>query len=352
MIKNLKFKRISGFCPLYVDSVGTLWVSRSYEILRSFDHGRSFQKVARFSPRLLQKIGSYFRLTSRLLRAGFFAFNPLDNGNLLGVVKNHIILCNKDESIFRAVFNIQRGSKPLNICVVPDGKIYFGEYFSNPERDGVNIYGSNDGGNTWEPAFTFPKGSIRHIHGIYYDAYRSGCWILTGDEDKECKLLFTSDDFKNIEVVREGGQENRAVGIIPLPDGLVVPMDSPLETNYIQWLDTKTCKLEKTCKIPGSALAVGRAGKYLLVSSGVEHSKVNLNKESQIIISKNGIDWQILYRRKKDIYPYDLFQNGLFKFPDGQNPGTMIYTNGTAVAGDDNYMLSWSGNDIEKNLFT
>ncbi len=349
--RNLKFKRISGLCPLYVDSVGTLWVSRSYEILRSYDHGQSFQKVAHFSPCLHQKVGSFFRLTSRFLRTGFHILKPLDNGNLLGVIKNHIILCHKGESAFRAVFDISRGSRPLNICVIPDGGIYFGEYFSNPERDSVHIYGSYDGGNTWEPVFTFPKGSIRHIHGIYYDTYRSGCWILTGDEDKECKLLFTSDNFKNIEVVREGGQDNRAVGIIPLPDGLVVPMDSPMETSYIQWLDIKNCTLEKTCKLPGSALAVGRAGEYLLVSSGVEHSEVNLSNESKIFISKNGIDWQVLHQRKKDIYPKKLFQYGLFKFPEGQNPGTMIYAYGISVVGDDNCMLSWSRNDIEKCFF-
>lgn len=352
MSKNVKYKRIAGVCPLYVESDGTLWVSRSYEILVSRGCGQSFHKVALFSPSLLQKSGSFFRLASRFLRTGFHVFKPLANGSLLGVVKGHIIICPKKESIFKVVYDIKRGSRPLNICVVPDGRIYFGEYFSNPERDSVYIYGSEDGGYTWEPVFAFPKRDIRHVHGIYYDPYRSGCWILTGDEDRECKLLFTSDNFRNVDVVRKGGQENRAIGIIPMPDGLVIPMDSPLEASYIQWLDIKTNILEKTYELPGSALAVGKAGEYILVSSGVECSKVNLSKDAVIFISKNGINWQILHQRKKDIYPKKLFQYGLFKFPDGQNPGSMVYAYGNSVVGDDNNMLLWSRNDIEKTLFT
>ena len=344
-------EKLAGIRPLYVQADGTLWASRSSAILRSTDHAHSFEDVVRFVPDVSHTLGDSFRIACRLLRTGFHSFLPLSTGDYLGIVKGHILLCSRGENKFKKIFRFRRGSRPLNICATPDGRLYFGEYFSNREREAVYIYGSEDHGKTWEPVYTFSRGNIRHVHGVYYDPYRSGCWILTGDEGRECKLLFTANHFRTVEVVKEGDQSVRAVGVLPMPDALIVPMDSPLETSYIQRMDMKTCALEKLCRLPGSALAVGTAGPYLLVSSGVEPSKVNRSKESVIFISKNGVDWRILHRGKKDMLPGKLFQYGLFNFPGGQNHGPLLYAWGVAVADSDNCMLSWNLEDVENALF-
>ena len=84
-----------------------------------------------------------------------------------------------------------------------------------------------------------PK-QIRHIHGCYYDSYRKGVWVLTGDSDKESGLWFTDDFFETLKCIKGNTQNARAVSIIPMRDGLIVPTDSPRQQNYIQFLDFKT----------------------------------------------------------------------------------------------------------------
>src|SRR5690606_31660451 len=124
-----------------------------------------------------------------------------------------------------------RGSRPLHLLRT-NTKVYFGEYFGNPDRSEVRIFCTRDG-RSWTTCHTFKEGEIRHVHSLVYDSYRSGIWVCTGDLGDESALWYTADDFRTIKAVYRGGQANRAVSIIPLPNGLVVPMDSPLEENYI-----------------------------------------------------------------------------------------------------------------------
>ena len=77
----------------------------------------------------------------------------------------------------------------------PDGYVYWGEYFDNPHRDEVHIYASTDHGLTWNVAYTFPQGAIRHVHNIVYDKWEDCLWVLTGDNGPECRILKASCDF-------------------------------------------------------------------------------------------------------------------------------------------------------------
>ena len=89
--------------------------------------------------------------------------------------------------------------------------IFWGEYFTNFNREPVNIYGSCDQGQTWKVVYTFSKGKINHIHSIIYDRFREGYWVLTGDREDECNIFFTNDEFKNLLPVIKGGQRASAM---------------------------------------------------------------------------------------------------------------------------------------------
>ncbi|MEO6051106.1 MAG: hypothetical protein ABIP78_07220 [Pyrinomonadaceae bacterium] len=68
--------------------------------------------------------------------------------------------------------------------------------FANNERGPTRIYKYASGGDSFEIAYTFPGGSIRHIHGVYFDKYSDSIFCLTGDADSECQMLKSSDGLR------------------------------------------------------------------------------------------------------------------------------------------------------------
>ena len=140
---------------------------------------------------------------------------------MVGAVPGALVTRTPGSNEFRVTHRIQRGTRPLHITAVPSGKIYWGEYFDNRERAEVHIYVSTDRGRTWQIAYTFPAGSIRHVHNIVYDRWGDCLWILTGDEGAECKVLRASCDLRSVEVVLAGNQQARAVAAIPTQEWAV-----------------------------------------------------------------------------------------------------------------------------------
>lgn len=331
-----------GFRPLYVDTNGVLWASFKNKLMVSENNGKDFKNVAYFNQTKTDKISCSSQLISRLCRYGFHIVIPNDDGSIVAVVNKRILRCKAGETQFKTVFHISRGNRPLTLCRIPSGELYFGEYFSNPKRESVNIYGSYDKGNTWNVVYSFPEGVIRHIHGIFYDEYRNGCWILSGDRDDECKILFTSNKFKTLETFISGSQRSRAVSLIPMKNGIIIPTDSPVTQNLIQWFDPNTCEIECRYKLPGSVYYTGKVGKYLIVSTAVEKSKVNSCQYAYLFISHDGgINWSELYSQKKDIWSMKYFLDGTFVLPAGKNSKSIIYAYGQALHSIDNCMLVW-----------
>jgi hypothetical protein len=331
-----------GIKPLYVDRSGHLWATAENKLLISKDHAATFQVIAIYQKDAIDKIAGLCRILSRLFRVGLNAVLPLREGSILGIARKRILRCNPGESKLIPAFRIPRGSRPLNVCQIPSGEIYFGEYFCNSKRETVHIYGSEDEGKTWNIIYTFPPGSIRHIHSIFYDGYRKGCWVLTGDLDDECRLLFTDDRFNTLETIISGSQRARAVSAIPIQNGLIIPTDTPSETNVIQLFDPEKRTFEEIYKLPGSAFFTSQAGNYLLVSTVVEPSHVNTGSYAAIFVSRNGgRAWSELYRQKKDRWPMKLFQYGALVLPAGKNPDAAIYAYGQALEKVDGHMLKW-----------
>lgn len=334
--------KIPGIRPLYINPDGSIWASQREHLLFSEDGIKPFIKVASFQLNLLDVMAKMSRLAERLFRSGFHHAVPLLDGNMLAVSHRRMLKADLNKGTIHTVFPFPRGSRSLSTCRTPDGKLFFGEYFGNKDRESVNIYGSFDNGDSWEIVYTFPPKTVRHIHGIYHDPFRSGCWILTGDSNSESKILFTEDYFRNVEVVAHGSQNVRAVSVIPMQDGLLVPTDTPLENNYVQWLDPKTGGIEKVFPLPGSAFYSASVGEYKVISTVVEPSKVNRCEHAMVFFSKDGFRWKELYRQKKDIWSMRYFQYGALVLPPGKNSKPYAYAYGQALEKNDNTLLCWN----------
>ncbi|MFH1897593.1 MAG: hypothetical protein ABH886_05060 [Candidatus Desantisbacteria bacterium] len=333
---------------LSVSEKGELWASNGYKVCCSHNYGEDFEFIAKYKTSIIQKVTTQFRSINRILRGGFHDLIIL-NDSIIGIVPHYIVRAKKGSNQFVSVFHIKRGTRPLSLANTPEGYLYFGEYFNNPNRDEVYIYESRDEGCNWEVCHTFLKSSIRHVHKILYDHYRKGLLVLTGDEGHECKVLFTSDNFQTMDEIISGNQQARAVSAIPIHEGIILPTDTPLEQNYIQFLDNNG-KLHQICPIPGSSFYACRAGSYFFISTAVEPSEVNRSCLATLWGSKNGFNWKQIFQAKKDIYPSKLFQYGNIILPCGVNNSSYLFATTVALNGCDGVMHRWDVGELTNDL--
>jgi len=314
----------------------TLYASRGYSLL-SAEVGAAtlaWRKVGSFRAPLLRKVSSAFNLTHRLFREGFHALAVLPSGHMVAAVPGAILTRGPADEEFQFSHRIARGTRPLHFATLPDGQIYWGEYFDNRQRDEVHIYGSADQGKTWHVAHTFAKGSIRHVHNIVFDPWGDCLWILTGDEGQECRILRASRDLRTIDTVLSGNQQARAVALIPTAEAIYFSSDTPSEANHIFRLD-RSGKVSILASINASSICGCRVGSGLFFSTMVEPSVVNRDRTVRVYGSLNGTHWTEKLNWKKDRWPSGLFQYGNAFFPEGDNATDVLAISTVAVKDGD-----------------
>lgn len=280
---------------------------------------------------------SFFSLTRRIFRAEVSGHYTLPNGNRIAVAKKGIFLNKQTEKQYEKVFSIPRGSKPLNLCITPFGYIFFGEYYQNIDKEDVNIFCSKDFGQTWNVAYTFNKGNINHIHGLFFDTFTNRIWVATGDRENECIIGYTEDEFKTFTEVFRGGQEYRTCQLFFYKDFIVFGTDTQYQQNVIKKFDRKTLKISELQKVQGSVIKGGQVGDVAFISTTVEPSDVNTDKWAHLWVTKDGLHWEERYKAKKDWLPATLFQFGTFEFPQyyGIEKLDRLYFSGRALKGLD-----------------
>ena len=313
-----------------------LYLSRGYELYVARVVSPEFQlrKIASYSPGIRRHVTSKFRLSSRLFRDGFHALAVLPSGNLVAALPAAIVTLKRGDREFQVTHRITRGTRPLHITATPDGRVLWGEYFDNAQRSEVHIYESRDEGFTWNVAHTFPARSIRHVHNIVFDPWEDCLWIFTGDYGTECKILRASCDSSMLDEVVSGNQQCRAVAAVVSSEGIYFASDTPLEKNFVYFLDRRG-KIHTLAAIPSSSIYACQNRSGLFFSTMVEPSDVNLSNEVAIVGSNNGENWQQIGSWRKDRWPMRLFQYGNASLPDGDNTTDFLAATTIAVRGAD-----------------
>lgn len=271
-------------------------------------------------------------VTRRLFRAEIQFFKSLKNNSGICIAKNGIFLLNKLSGRFEKVFQVARGSRPLNLCEDLEGNLFFGEYFNNKDRDQVHVYSSKDLGKTWDIVYTFETNTIRHIHAVQADPFTGYIWIVTGDNDGECIIAYTRDGFRTIDIVAQGGQEYRSCRLLFFRDFIVYGTDSPLMENYIIKMNRSDFSIEKLQKVQGSVINACQNENICLISTAVEPSTINRDRKVYLWYSENGYEWNQIFAVKKDLFNMTYFQFGNLCFPNYENAFlSSIYFSGQAV---------------------
>jgi hypothetical protein len=343
---SLKLAPVAAFPNLRVLAWQDDWLyaARGYSLLRArmtmSANAIEWQAVAQYIPEWWRNLSARSRLTLRLVRDGFHAMATLSSGHIVAAVPGAIVTLAPGGNEFQLSHRVLRGTRPLHITATPDNNVFWGEYFDNPARDEVHIYASTDRGATWDVAYTFPRGAVRHVHNIVFDEWANCLWVLTGDNGPECRILRASCDFKTVETVLSGNQQARAVALVPTPDGLYFSSDTPLESNHIYRLD-RGGTLAEVAALSSSSIYGCRVGGRIFFSTMVEPSRANPDRNVRLYGSRDGLGWRDLMQWRKDIWPMSLFQYGNAILPDGCNTTELLALTTVAVRGDDVTTSIW-----------
>ena len=231
------------------------------------------------------------------------------------IAKKAIFKYNSQNGLFEKCCDIEKGSRPMDLCQSKDGTIYYGEYCFNPQMREMRIFKSKDNGLNWSVAHTFEDGEINHIHGLFADPYSSKIYVATGDVDKACIFGYTDDGFRTFVKQFEGSQQYRVCVPLFTEDKIIFATDSQYEQNYIRSIDRKTGEVKNLQAIQGSGIYAVQFGDKMMVSTTVEPSVVNHDKSSHLWYSEDGDSWQEVVSYKKDFWHTVYFQFGSIRFP-------------------------------------
>lgn len=317
----MKLRKLLSGRALY-QTPDSIWVAKGMTFFAVDYTGKRLTKKYTVGGLKDRLIGS-FRLSRQLLRTGLHHLLPLANGNILVTAKRVTYIVSPEEEIVNT-FKGYQGNKPghQGVCVTPDGTIFFAEYLLNPERDHeIRLYRSIDNGVSFQVVKTWPAGDIRHLHFVKWDSYENCLWLGTGDygvNNSENRLYKSNDNGETWELIGQGSQDWRAIGVCFTEDALLWGTDagSCPDTVHFVRMDRTTKKLEILADFEGpchgcASYKDGRA----FFSTGVEGGENEKDRYARLKEYKAGEiinHWQL----KKDIWPL-ILQYGVMRFPLG-----------------------------------
>lgn len=337
---------MNKFIALYIDSSDWI-VAKGYKF---YKYNPSTGKKTYFSRLIDGKNGLYSscRLTRRLFRAEITHLYHFQNDTWMCIAKKGIFRYNKGSKLFEKCCDIEKGSRPMNLCQGSDGAIYYGEYCFNPQRHLMRIFCSKDNGDTWNVAYTFGEGEINHIHGIFNDPYTGRLWVATGDDDAACIFGYTEDGFKTFVKEYSGSQQYRVCVPLFTPNEIVFATDSQYEQNYVRSIDRKTGEVKDWQKIQGSGIYAVQNGNLMMVTTTVEPSTVNIDQSSHLWYSWDGHNWKEYISFKKDCLPKTYFQFGSIRFPHYEGESDYVAFHGRAIKRLDGKTMIIQKSELEK----
>lgn len=294
-------------------------------------------------PRTKFDVFGISRLARRALRLDKCNVFPLDpQGRSLVLIRQGVAYKYDERNGLRQTLTLRQSRNVLHtdFCQTKSGRLLFGEYGANAERQPIPIYASDDDGESWRIAYQIPAGKAKHVHGVYADKYSDKIWIFTGDADGESWVIEADEDFSEVRYLGDGSQIYRACTVFFTPDKVVWAMDSPLQPSQTVHLDRRTGSVELHGSFPGPiwyGLEVPNSG-YLLAST-VEPGDSVTGDEAGIYFSEDMVTWSRLAAFTKDRWPMGLFKFGVIGFSRSERSDGSFFIFGEALKGLDGRSL-------------
>lgn len=291
------------------------YFSRRNQIFHSTSFKLPFKLIATIDAPLWKKAASNLRLAQRVLRFMVTNVIPLSNNDLfvtfdksVGIVRN---------GKYQALRNLTRPCRVLRSACALDnnGDVFFGEYLDNAERGEMRIYKYSTGADALEIACTFPPHFTRHIHGLYFDEFTDSIFCLTGDKEKECKILRSVDGFKTFETVGEGDETWRAVSVLFDENSFFYGMDAEYQTNHIYKVMRENLSRKSLGEVNGTVFYSKQIAGNLFFTTTAENAPNQTENVAALWRIDENDNLENLISFKKDRWHPTLFMFGTIHFP-------------------------------------
>lgn len=332
------FAKIDRFRGLLSQADGVVYGFRGRDFVRFAPPFRTAELIASL-PRRGSRRAPAGRLLERLLRLEVYRLVRTPTGTDIATSREGILRRAVDSPRFDVVFSDPRSRRPISLCCDGDGRLYFGQYFSNESREPVSIFGSEDDGKTWHECYRFPAGAVRHVHGLVFDRFRNKIWVLTGDYGDEAKIALAAPGFRELDVVLQGSQQTRACDGVCTSSGFIFATDTPLEQNHVVLLDPTTRQSQQLAPVQNSVLFMGQACGGVFLSTIVEPSQVNTTRSVHIWFSPDDRHWKEIWSGPRDGWSLKYFQYPMGSFALGPRQCPFAFVNLRGVRGHDGTCL-------------
>ncbi len=252
-----------------------VWASRGGRLYTRALAGGPWQLQDRLPEPAWQRLAGRSAFVGQTLRLGIHGVLPLANRAQLVVATGKLwrVQDGRWQDVLR--FDFRKPAR-LGVLRTREGKVLCAEYTLNPRRDRpIRLWRSDDDARSFRQVFAFPAGQVRHMHFIQQDPVDGALWLGTGDRDAESALWRSTDNGESWQVVGQGDQKWRAIGLAFLPDSVIWGTDAGSDAGRFQNLalrwDRQTQSLTTLGELQGPVhgvtdLSDGR----VLLSTGCE----------------------------------------------------------------------------------
>lgn len=347
-----------GLLPLVADSCGLICHTQGGLYRVSYD-----LKQPEFICRLpvsrpVGHLANKLRLVDRILRLDPNHATVVD-GALYLSRQSEIWRCDLTTGKISLDFVIPDGRRALEFgCIQQaDGKteLVFGEYFSNPTRRPVRIWGKSSRSARWDVRGEFAAGEIEHVHAV--TAIGERVYVLCGDFEHAASMWISDLNFSSLTPLLRGSQDYRAAWIAELGGRVFYATDTQLAPNHVYelFVENGVGQTQKLASVGGSSIysVPGQgcrffsttvecgmpSGNFLYDIFETKRGPGILSSKAKIMsIDAHGI-CEDIFEAEKDALPFRLAQFGTFTFPTGEMPVNTVVAYGAALRGVDGTCL-------------
>lgn len=294
--------------------------------------------IAEIPWRLTQRV-AHVRLVDRVTKHSILQVHRTERGRFLISNGSSWWCCEAPGAQVRPVARFS-STRPMNrgICESQSGCTYVADYTPNYARlERVRIHRTSDF-VTFETAWEFAPGQIRHVHALIRDPEDGRrIWVLTGDRDAESRILYTDDEFRSVQCFLNAGQMSRATDLM-VRDGTVYwGMDSPsAPARLMMARKSRPQESRALCELPGPAYYMGAneaGGAYL--GTTVEPGPASRDRCAHLFGMRHDGVWEEVLKRRGDIFP----QHGILYLPSGTLPDNYVVFSQRALVPDEGSMI-------------
>lgn len=301
------------------------YLSRQNRLFHTASLKSPFKQIAAIDAPFWKQAASNFRLAQRLLRFMVTNVIPLENNDLFVTFDKSVGIIQNGK--YKQLKGLTRPCRVLrSACAVDEsGNIFFGEYLANDERGEMRVYKYSKDADTLEIVYTFPKNSIKHVHGLYFDEFTKSIFCLTGDDEKECQVLRSSDGCKTFETVGQGDETWRAVSVLFSAEHFYYGTDAEFRANHIYKVNRKSLERENLREVGGTVFYSKQIGEDLFFTTTAENAPSQKENVASLWHTDSGGNCQEIIKFKKDFWHPTLFMFGTIHFPFGNKLENELY---------------------------